>query len=534
MINSFISLHSYLIVNGALAIGYIIARTLLCLPYFQQHMSQRQRLKYARCYFFVVIFTFLLLPDLMAKLPLNYHSNFQLEPILRSASSNFLEQHKSVSDGMNIIRSQQSSFSFYTFFRMILLIGVGLFLVKYIKNLLTLFKFYKDSYCQHKIRKIHILFSNKAESPFCWSFLQYHFVVIPQSMLEKNTDMKLALQHELQHIRQGDTHWLHLLSLIHCFCFWNPFIKLWINLFDELHEFACDESILTRKQLSPFDYAECLINVAADTLNNKITPQGALGIRGLSKSILFRRVNMLFIYKKSNMKKLSIAAVYIISFFTALSLAFAFNGTTTKVPLSIHQVVALIKQSHLDKSFQISATPEVVNEMNNILSSEQARNFMRDSLRRMKNYQPTIQQALKQKSMPNDLLVIPLVESGYQPLDQSKNRVLAAGIWQIIPDTAKRFGLVINKERDDRLDTNLATNAALRYLSANYEQFHDWKLASIAYEIGENNTKRLIKTTGSRDAWTLARSYSSPSSLKKFLAMFDAAVIIMHNPSLIS
>jgi membrane-bound lytic murein transglycosylase D len=152
----------------------------------------------------------------------------------------------------------------------------------------------------------------------------------------------------------------------------------------------------------------------------------------------------------------------------------------------------------------------------------------------MKKYQPFIQEELQKKGMPKDLLAVPLVESGYRPLDQSKNPVLAAGIWQIIPETGKRLGLVINENQDDRLDTALSTKAALTYLNANHEQFNDWRLAVIAYEIGENNTDQLIQKTGSRDAWVLARSSDAPESLKKFIAMFDAALIIVHNPSLIN
>jgi soluble lytic murein transglycosylase-like protein len=135
--------------------------------------------------------------------------------------------------------------------------------------------------------------------------------------------------------------------------------------------------------------------------------------------------------------------------------------------------------------------------------------------------------------MPNELLAVPLVESGYKPLDQSKNPVLAAGIWQIVPTTAKLFGLIINTTRDDRLNTSLSTKAALAYLNATHTQFNNWRLAIIAYEIGEDTTKKLIKKVGSRDAWVLARSTIAPKSLKKFLAMFDAELIIMYNPSLI-
>jgi hypothetical protein len=84
------------------------------------------------------------------------------------------------------------------------------------------------------------------------------------------------------------------------------------------------------------------------------------------------------------------------------------------------------------------------------------------------------------------------------------------------------------------MDTKLSTKAALDYLQQTHDQFGNWKLAFVAYEIGEKNTDRLIKETNSRDAWVLAHSPSAPESLKKSIAMFDAAMIIMHNPSLIT
>ena len=112
--------------------------------------------------------------------------------------------------------------------------------------------------------------------------------------------------------------------------------------------------------------------------------------------------------------------------------------------------------------------------------------------------------------------------------------MLAAGIWQIMPDTAKRLGLVVSAKRDDRLDTALATKAALSSLNMTHAQFSNWKLAVIAYEYGEEQTDKLVKSVGSHNAWTLARSPIAPTNLKKFVSTFDAMVIIMHNPSLIA
>lgn len=532
--NSIINVHSYFVLNGAIVIGYIIARLILSLPPLKQKILQSQRLKFARYSFFTAVLSFFLVPAILSVIPSSYHSNFQFEPILKNASAHFLQNHKMINEQITQIGSSQSYFSMNIFLMIIFIAVVCIFIGKYIKNLFILIKFQQESFCQHKINNIHILFSATAEIPFCWSLLKNYYIAIPNEFLEKEDDLKLAIRHELQHIRQGDTHWLHFLTLVKSVCFWNPFMKLWINWLDELQEFSCDESIILRKKTLPTAYARCLVNAASDTLKRSLLPQGTLGIHGLSKSILFRRVNMLFNYNEGKTKKLSIVIAYLFSFFALISAAYALNGSPGMAPLSTKQVAAIIKQSHLDKSFQITATPEVVNEINNIRNSDKARSSIHQSLQRMKKYQPFIQEALQKKGMPNDLLVVPLVESSYQPLDQSKNPALAAGIWQIIPETGKRLGLVINEKQDDRLDTALSTKAALTYLNANHEQFHDWSLAVIAYEIGENNTDQLIQKTGSRDAWVLARSSAAPENLKKFVAMFDAALIIMHNPSLIN
>ena len=533
MIHSLINLHSYFVLNGAIAIGFIISLFILNLSFFRQKISQAQRLKFTRYSFLITMIVFFIVPKILKIVPSIYHSNFQLEPILKNTPI-FLEYHSIVKEQINEIVSAQSLFSIKIFLMAIILIGVVFYFSKYINSLFILNKIRKNSFCRHKINNVSILISGSSEIPFCWSSLKNHYIVVPDTFLEKPDEFSLAIRHELQHIRQGDTYWLHLLIFIKSFCFWNPFMKKWINWVDELQEFSCDESLVLRKKALPTEYAECLLNVASNTVKNRMLPEGVLGIHKLSKSILYRRVNMLFNYKNVKMKKSSIISAYIILIFTTISAAYAFDGSSSMAPLSTQKIATIIKQSNLDKSFQVSATPEVVSELNNIRSSDQASTFMRESLQRMKHYQPVIQEALKKESMPNDLLAVPLVESGYQPLDQSKNPVHAAGIWQFIPSTAEHFGLIVNDKRDDRLDTQLSTKAAIDYLQQTHDQFGNWKLAFVAYEIGEKNTSQLIEKTHSYDAWVLARSPSAPENLKNTIAMFDAALIIMHNPSLLT
>ena len=245
---------------------------------------------------------------------------------------------------------------------------------------------------------------------------------------------------------------------------------------------------------------------------------------------------MLFGYKNQK-RKLALIAAYSAGILSIATAAYAINNTTAAV-LSASDVRALIKYSHLKNTFQVTAAPEVVSYLNELRNNPQKKQKMLASLERMKTYQAGIQQELKRNSMPDDILALPLVESGYKPLEEHVNPVKAAGIWQIIPSTATDLGLVVNANRDDRMDTQLSTKAALALLQAMHEQFHDWKLAVLAYEIGDKETARLIALTGARDAWTIARSAYVPEKYKveliKYLAMFDASVILIHNPSVIN
>ncbi len=530
MIASIFSMDAYWLFNGAIAVGYLISRGILSLSCYKKNILQAERLKFARYALCAAVGIFFLIPVLLEIFPSVSHSSFQLEPLLKNASNSIFETPKLIREQMIPVPIVESSVTLHGLLMLVLFSGVSFFLLKYIRSLYHLKKLSKHAYCQHHIHHVHILYSDTTV-PFCWSMFKNHFIMIPKIFLEKREDLKLAIRHELQHIRQGDTYWLHAMSIVKVCCFWNPFVKLWINLLDELQEFSCDEAMVLRKKSSPMAYAQCLINSASDVLNNNHLPQSVLGIRGLSQSVLYRRVSMLVNYKKI-MKKSSLITGYIIAFLAAGSIAYALNGSSS-VPLTAKEVTALITKADLQKTFHVVATPEVVNELNNIIGSDKARLTMRESLQRMEKYKPFINESLKKQGMPEDLLVVPLIESGYRPLEESKNPVLAAGIWQIIPETGKRLGLKVSASQDERMDTALSTKAALTYLNANYNQFHDWRLAVMAYEIGEQQTDGLIKKTGSRDAWVLARSTDAPPSLKDFSARLDAELIIMHHPSLV-
>ncbi|MBF0363759.1 MAG: transglycosylase SLT domain-containing protein [Oligoflexia bacterium] len=98
-----------------------------------------------------------------------------------------------------------------------------------------------------------------------------------------------------------------------------------------------------------------------------------------------------------------------------------------------------------------------------------------------------------------------------------------------IASTAIDYGLRVNEQVDERLNVDLLTDAANRYLLASKLKFMDWQLAVLAYNVGEHKLQEAIREVGSRDAWTLVRAGLKTD--KDYYPRFMAAILIMRNPS---
>ncbi|MCX6616871.1 MAG: lytic transglycosylase domain-containing protein [Acidobacteria bacterium] len=116
--------------------------------------------------------------------------------------------------------------------------------------------------------------------------------------------------------------------------------------------------------------------------------------------------------------------------------------------------------------------------------------------------QARIAQILAQEGLPADLLGVAKVESNFNPLALSPRS--ARGVWQLIPETARRFGLRVDGGVDERVDVERSTRAAARYLKELYTMFGDWKLALAGYNAGEKRVQSAQARTGSRDFARLA------------------------------
>lgn len=128
-----------------------------------------------------------------------------------------------------------------------------------------------------------------------------------------------------------------------------------------------------------------------------------------------------------------------------------------------------------------------------------------EAFTRMESVEPVISEKLRRKGMPRELIYLAMAESGFNPKAHSRDE--AVGIWQLIPDTARRYGLTVNDEVDERRDAEKATDAALSYLSYLYNRFGSWYLAAAAYNSGENRVARIMKEETGSESGTDADFY---------------------------
>lgn len=117
-------------------------------------------------------------------------------------------------------------------------------------------------------------------------------------------------------------------------------------------------------------------------------------------------------------------------------------------------------------------------------------------------YVPIFEDALMLHQIPLELKYLPVIESAFNP--RARSRVGAAGLWQFMPATGKRYGLEINSLVDERCDPIKASYAAAKYLKDLYDIFNDWTLVIAAYNCGPNNIiKAIHRAGGEHDYWKI-------------------------------
>lgn len=146
-------------------------------------------------------------------------------------------------------------------------------------------------------------------------------------------------------------------------------------------------------------------------------------------------------------------------------------------------------------------------------------------MERAEVYVPMFQQILREEGLPEELVYLSMIESGFNP--KAYSYAHAAGPWQFIRSTGRIFGLKIDWWYDERRDPVKSTLAACDYLKRLYTEFNDWYLALAAYNCGEGRINRHIRRYNTKDYWELRRL---PRQTRNYVPTYLAAVTIMQDP----
>ncbi len=156
------------------------------------------------------------------------------------------------------------------------------------------------------------------------------------------------------------------------------------------------------------------------------------------------------------------------------------------------------------------------------------RSFMETYLSRSTRYLPLMRETLKSNGLPEDLVYIPLIESGFSP--RARSHAGAVGYWQFIRGTGRRYGMLIDHLVDERQDPVKSSEAAALYFKGLYNLFGSWYLAIASYNVGENRIQRAVMTHLTRSFWELAHRRALPRETVDYLPKFIAACMIARDP----
>ena len=149
-------------------------------------------------------------------------------------------------------------------------------------------------------------------------------------------------------------------------------------------------------------------------------------------------------------------------------------------------------------------------------------------LARSGRYIPVMKKLLKEHGLPEDLVYMAFIESGFDPYAYSRSK--AVGPWQFIYLTGKRYGLRVNWWVDERRDPEKSTIAAAKYLKDLYEIFACWYLAAAGYNAGEYKIVKAMKRYRTEDFWKLTEVRYLKRETKNYVPLMIAAALVAKDP----
>ncbi len=145
-------------------------------------------------------------------------------------------------------------------------------------------------------------------------------------------------------------------------------------------------------------------------------------------------------------------------------------------------------------------------------------------LKRAARWFPVIEPILKKYNIPNDFKYMAVIESG---LDNVVSPAGATGFWQLMKPAARKFGLEVNKEVDERYHVEKATEAACKYLLDAKKRYGNWTLAAASYNLGTNGITEQLERQKANNYYNLVLNEETSRFVFRLLAVKE----VMENPA---
>jgi len=185
------------------------------------------------------------------------------------------------------------------------------------------------------------------------------------------------------------------------------------------------------------------------------------------------------------------------------------------------------KLSNKDFTFKAALAPPVY-QFITYFTQGKGRQTMLIGLQRAGRYRALAERIFKEEHVPTDLIWLAQVESLWS--NNALSYAAARGMWQFVPSTGARFGLMQTAWVDERSDPEKSTRAAARYLKYLADYFNgDWLLAMAAYNCGEGRVASAIRQSNITDYWTLRAAGWLPQETRNYVPAILAAIAIAKN-----
>jgi membrane-bound lytic murein transglycosylase D len=376
--------------------------------------------------------------------------------------------------------------------------------------------------------RVRVCLSDRDGVPFSAWTGTHAYVVLPVDVFGERAHRRLALAHEIEHLRRRDTAWVYVVAALRALFPWHPAVSGWSTFLARLQDVACDQALIARGA-APAEYGECLLRAVAGVDRGPASvPIGACLVASGDR-FLRRRIEMLIDTRRRQSKWL-VPAIGAASLALVGLGASAARDTVADRRVSLTEAQQIARELARDTGFQVPLDETVLAQLNEMVGAPERRAYWTAALDRASEARPQIAVILTRHQVPPALAAVALFESGFRNLPADPTgKVRGVGLWQFIPETAAHFGLRVDKEVDQRLDPLLATAAAARYLDHLHAELGDWPLSIAAYNHGEQAVRVAIARRGTRSAAELVRQ----GELSSYSSGVLAAMLLSQRPALL-